>query len=70
MFYAWRERSERISTRRRISPQTYSSRLSQAGNAPVLQDPIKSPALPEAGTHFWKTTRSLHGSRQRLLKSL
>jgi hypothetical protein len=28
------------------------------GNAPILQDPIKSPQLSEAGTHFWKTTRS------------
>jgi hypothetical protein len=60
-------RSERISTRRRIIQKATLPALGKGGNAPTLLDPIKSPQLPEAGTHFRKTTRRLLGSRERHL---
>jgi|HubBroStandDraft_4_1064222.scaffolds.fasta_scaffold74653_3 hypothetical protein len=55
MFYARREPFITNLDQAPDEPKSIPSRLSQTGNAPVLQDPIKSPQLPEAGTHFRKT---------------
>jgi hypothetical protein len=62
MFYAGENRSERISTKRRMSQKTYSSRFRKRETPRFCKTQKKSPTVPEAGTHFWKTTRSLLGS--------
>ena len=67
MFYARREPFRTNLDKAPDYPKNYSSGPLQGGNAPTLLDPVKSPQLPEAGTHFRKTTRRLLGSRERHL---
>ena len=67
MFYARREPFRTNLDKAPDYPKSYSSGPLHGGNAPTLLDPIKSPQLPEAGTHFWKTTRRLLDSRERHL---
>jgi hypothetical protein len=52
MFYARREPFRTNLDKAPDYPKNYSSGPLQGGNAPTLLDPVKSPQLPEAGTHF------------------